>query len=205
MFHRAILMSGAATNALSKLENEKVGMALAEALRIKELSVDSLNAFDASQILAAQLQISQIVGPLPFQPTVDFDLLPDFPCRSLMHGKTKEIDLLIGCTKEEAKLFHNLLLVSPFSRWSMIKLITPFVAMLGLHADVSECQELAETLAQAYIDWYVQGRNKDDVLTRSDFTELFFKFVSEFVFDAPATLLCEAHASMKLEGKTTYR
>jgi len=204
LFHRAILMSGAAANALSKLENDKVGEAFAEALGVRELSVSSLERFDLAHILAAQLQITQTVGPLPFQPTVDNDLLVDFPGKSLMHGAAKDIDLMIGCTREEAKLFHNLVVIAPFSRWSMIKFLTPFVSMLGLHGSSQECQELTEKMASVYIDWHLKGR-PEDCLTRGDFAELFFKFVSEFVFDAPASLLCEAHAEMRLEGKRTYR
>jgi len=203
-FNRAILMSGAAANAVSKQEHERLRMAFAKTLKLDltDLTTANLSKFTTAQILAAQLNIAKAIGPLSFQPIIDEDYVFDFPIRALSYGATRDVDVMIGCTKEEAKLFKPLFFLVPFSQWSMTKFLEPFVGMLGLHSNREECQELTQSLVEQYTNWFKETKPN---MSMADHSELFFKFASEFIFDAPATLLCESHADMKNPGKKTFR
>ncbi|QIS03964.1 carboxylesterase family protein [Nocardia brasiliensis] len=45
--------------------------------------------------------------PTPFSPVVDGDVLPDTPWRALAHGTAHDIDLLVGHTRDEYRLFNT--------------------------------------------------------------------------------------------------
>ena len=73
LFQRAILMSGAAFNAISKEEADVVSGIASKVLGTK-LSKQNLARFTSTQILAAQNYMRDKPNPMPFQPVVDGDL-----------------------------------------------------------------------------------------------------------------------------------
>ena len=73
----------------------------------RKLSVEGLSDVPAAAILAAQNNIihSKRCGQMPFQPVVDGDLLPDSIVKCWKSGSAKDLDVIIGYTLDEEKLF----------------------------------------------------------------------------------------------------
>jgi len=113
LFHRAIAQSGAAHNVHGRetatrvaegflgelgLPRERAGTAL------RELPPDKL--LDLHQQTVLRLGSSS--GLLAFQPVVDGDSLPEPPLEALRGGASAAVDLLIGTTRDEWRLFQFL-------------------------------------------------------------------------------------------------
>ncbi len=108
LFSRAIAQSSPATSiydreragAVADLLLERLGMTAAEA---HQAPVQAL--VDASQQVFDQVPVAT-PGRLAFAPTVDGDLVPDYPVTLARAGKTHPVPLLIGTNKDEAALFR---------------------------------------------------------------------------------------------------
>jgi para-nitrobenzyl esterase len=108
LFHRAILQSGSPAFAA------RADAATAVARDILELAgittVDELETVPADTILEAQGQLMARGDrlDLPFQPTVDGDVLPDLPLKTIASGATGDVPTMIGTTADEMTLFLGL-------------------------------------------------------------------------------------------------
>ena len=108
LFSRAIAQSSPATSiydreragAVADLLLERLGMTAAEA---HQAPVQAL--VDASQQVFDHVPVAT-PGRLAFAPTVDGDLVPDYPVTRAREGKTHPVPLLIGTNKNEAALFR---------------------------------------------------------------------------------------------------
>ncbi|WP_396928665.1 carboxylesterase/lipase family protein [Mycolicibacterium sp.] len=108
LFSRAIAQSAPATSiygrerakAMAELFLERLGMTADEAQRapVQTLVDTSQEVFDHVP--------STRPGLLAFAPTVDGDLVPDYPVTLARAGKTHPVPLLIGTNKNEAALFR---------------------------------------------------------------------------------------------------
>ena len=71
--------------------------------------VAGLRRLDADAIVAAQLQTARDMfsemGAMPFHPVVDGSLIPATPSEMLRSGTAADIDVLIGATAQELRLF----------------------------------------------------------------------------------------------------
>lgn len=71
--------------------------------------VAGLRRLDADAIVAAQLQTARDMfaemGAMPFHPVVDGSLIPATPSEILRGGTAADIDVLIGATAQELRLF----------------------------------------------------------------------------------------------------
>jgi para-nitrobenzyl esterase len=116
LFQRAIPQSGAAHNALTAAEAsgvarallDKLGIATEEAAKLREVPVaDIVSAQEAVNLqYSATPAASESGGQmLPFQPCVDGSTLPRLAVDAVADGFTKEVSVLIGTTRDEAKLF----------------------------------------------------------------------------------------------------
>ena len=104
LFHRAILQSGASRNVSTPEHAGAVTRAVLDALdatpaQLVDAPVDAL--------LAAQTAVTERsrASVLPFQPVVDGDVVPLPPLDVLAAGALVGIDVIIGSTSDEAKLF----------------------------------------------------------------------------------------------------
>jgi len=108
LFHRAILQSGAgahvheADTATKMAEGflAEVGVDAADLGRLRELPV--------AELLEAQRRLVQGVPfeqGLPLQPVVDGRVLPERPTAAVAAGSAGGVDVLIGTTLEEMKMF----------------------------------------------------------------------------------------------------
>ncbi|MFD0662358.1 carboxylesterase/lipase family protein [Thermocatellispora tengchongensis] len=118
LFARAIAQSGAAAHALPPEQGLMVGRYLAEALgvpptreAIKQVALDTL--VRAASDLVVEVQGTPdpakwgtlALSLLPFAPTVDGTVLPTAPLEAIAAGRGADVPLLIGSTRDEARLF----------------------------------------------------------------------------------------------------
>ncbi|MEU6096221.1 carboxylesterase family protein [Streptomyces sp. NPDC047079] len=118
LFHRAALQSGAAHHTLSRSSAASVAARFAAILGVSPTRPD-LAAVPAERLLAAQSQmrgeISARPDPalwgeaalnlMPFEPVVDHDTLPSTPMGAITGGCAAGVDILVGWTSDEFRLF----------------------------------------------------------------------------------------------------
>lgn len=108
LFARAIVQSSPATSVydsaraqtVAELVLERLGVGAAEA---RSVPVQAL--VDASMHVFDHVPTST-PGTLAFAPTVDGDLVPDYPVKLAREGKSHPVPLIIGTNKDEAALFR---------------------------------------------------------------------------------------------------
>ncbi|AOR30574.1 carboxylesterase [Streptomyces fodineus] len=118
LFHRAVLQSGAAHHVLSPGSAARVGSRLAALLGVPPTRAD-LAAVAPQRLLAAQqrlrAEISARPDPalwgeaalnlMPFEPVVDGGTLPHPPIEAIADGTAADVEVLVGCTRDEFRLF----------------------------------------------------------------------------------------------------
>lgn len=119
LFHRAICMSGHAYGARPRPILQRVVNRLARMLKVDPTREGFLSR-PMKDLLAAQLKVTMpslffdmrdeqkrdpSFGITRFLPVYGDDVLPEVPLVALEKGAGREIDLLIGTTSEEARLF----------------------------------------------------------------------------------------------------
>jgi len=104
LFKRAILQSGAANNIGDVETGAKLATAMLDKLGIAAKDARKILAVSADDILKAQLALSAS-GGLPFAPIVDGKTVPSNPLQTVANGAAREIEVVIGSNRDEAKLF----------------------------------------------------------------------------------------------------
>jgi para-nitrobenzyl esterase len=99
LFHKAILQSGGGHTGRARGSSEKIARQF-----LDHLGTDPASASQQA-ILAAQGEIIENAGRLPFAPTIDGDLLPVRPIARVREGSARGVAILAGTTMEEWKLF----------------------------------------------------------------------------------------------------
>ncbi len=113
LFHKAILQSGACEHVHDVEAATRVAEEVVSELGFdpaKPADLDRLREVPVEQILGAQKAVNErrwgTEGvSLAFQPVVDGDVLPRHPLDALRDGSRADVPVLIGCTREEMKLF----------------------------------------------------------------------------------------------------
>lgn len=107
LFHRAICQSGAAHNVSSRDRARRVAEVFLEQLGARDLP--ALESAGVSAIVAAQnrttAEMRMAEGLLPWQPSVDGDLLPTTPLEAIGKGIARDVPLLVGTNRNEWRLF----------------------------------------------------------------------------------------------------
>ncbi len=118
LFRRAIPQSGAGHHAISAESAQMIGRYLAEKLGV-EPTLEAITTVPSDRLLAAQLALSGDVfarpdpalwgevaaNLMPFEPVIDGDVLPTRPIDRIAKGAGAEIEVLVGTTTEEERLF----------------------------------------------------------------------------------------------------
>jgi para-nitrobenzyl esterase len=118
LFQRAIAQSGAAAHTMGPDDGRKVAGFLAEALGV-EATREAIAAVPADRVAAAAAALTDEVQTapdprkwgaiamslLPFMPTVDGEVVPRPPLEAIADGRGADVPLLIGSTRDEARLF----------------------------------------------------------------------------------------------------
>ena len=109
LFHRAILQSGAAHNVASPEQATAAAQHFFNTLGIERPSLDALQELPVAEIMRAQLRtttgLGLLEGILPFQPSVDDDILPEHPLEAIRKGSARDVPVLVGTNRDEWKLF----------------------------------------------------------------------------------------------------
>ena len=107
-FDRAIVQSGATGRTLSTEQSGAVAHVLLEELGFARAE-PALAAKTSDEIVAAQeratVQLFGVAGLLPFHPALDAATLPITPLAALQSGEVRGIDVLLGFTTDEMRLF----------------------------------------------------------------------------------------------------
>ena len=107
LFHRAIAQSGAADHVSSQARAGEIAEFFLDALSAR--TPDALLAAPVEAVLDAQLRAVERVGlfdgRLPWQPSVDGDVLPLPPREQIAKGLARGVPLLVGTNRDEWKLF----------------------------------------------------------------------------------------------------
>jgi para-nitrobenzyl esterase len=214
LFHRAILQSGACCNLQSVMDAQRTSKKFIDVLRKScfpkltsddMITAETLSRLDAATLYSAQVYVEILgkIGPIPFLPVVDGDLIPTFPHD--LESLASDVDLMIGTTSEECLLFKGSHPFTPFNRWAAVKVIAPFVgpSAVGLESNSQLAQVLAERLVGSVMD-----RIKNETPHVSDWEaaeKSYFKVASALIFEGPALLLAEKHARTRKSHCKTYR
>lgn len=111
LFSRGIAQSSPATSTYDLSRAQRIAERFMEVLgagrddlhRLADAPVDALVA--ASRVVFDEVPV-RTPGRLAFAPTVDGDLLPDYPVHAARKGLTHPVPLIIGTNKNEAALFR---------------------------------------------------------------------------------------------------
>jgi carboxylesterase 2/para-nitrobenzyl esterase len=193
LFRRAIMESGGAQHVTAAPTAERIGRRLAEKMGV-EPSRGAMAAAPRETMLAAQIALRQelevqpdpgfwgevAITNLPWQPTVDGDVLPGPPLDRIRAGAGRDVDLLAGSNTEETRMF--------LVPGGVIDRIAP-EALSGLL--VAYGLPVEEGLA-AYRDLY----------SGATAGELFSAVQTDWYWRLPALRLSEAHAAQDGPGRT---
>jgi len=113
LFHKAIAQSGAAHIGHDRERSAKVahallkklGLSKADAARALELPRAAIVNAQTALLADTRLGRGEKLGQLPFQPTIDGEILTAKPIEAVRAGAARGIPLLAGTTREEWRLF----------------------------------------------------------------------------------------------------
>ena len=109
LFDRAIVQSGSTGRTLSIDQSAAVARAVLEELGLERADQAALEALTSEQLVAAQERATPklfaVAGMLPFHPALDDETLPLVPLDALRSGLASDVDLLLGVTTDEMRLF----------------------------------------------------------------------------------------------------
>jgi para-nitrobenzyl esterase len=107
LFQRAIAQSGAAHNVSTRERANAVARCFLEDLGAARC--EALESASVSEIIGAQRRTTTrmgiATGSLPWQPSVDGELIPEQPLAAVAAGRGARVPLLIGTTRDEWRLF----------------------------------------------------------------------------------------------------
>jgi para-nitrobenzyl esterase len=185
LFQQAVLQSGAASLALTERISRQVAARLAEALAI-EPTAEAFAAVDPGELMAAQRRFSAelatqrdpavwgelALDTMPFEPTIDGDVLPAAPIELIRAGAGSGVRVLTGTNRNEMTLF--LAWIPPLVN-APEEALAPFAAGYGLSPEQAAIYRQAGPEATA--------------------GELIMDVVGDWLFRIPALRLAEARSS----------
>jgi para-nitrobenzyl esterase len=110
LFRRAILQSGAPNLVAGPATGERVAHAVLEAIDARPAdAATKLRALPVDRLIAAQIRtlvsLGLEMGGLVYRPSVDGTVIPQHPFEALAAGSAAGVDVLVGTTLDEMKLF----------------------------------------------------------------------------------------------------
>jgi para-nitrobenzyl esterase len=175
LFRRAIAQSGAAHPVMSAASAQRVGQYLAEKLGVVATR-EAFAAVPTERLLAAQLDLRAdlaahpdpqrwgeevVVSMMPWQPVIDGDIIPARPIDRIAAGASAGIDLMVGSTTDEWRLFlvpggaidqvTNEALVAVVAAYGR-----PVEATLSAYRAAHPGASAGDLLAALQSDWYIR-------------------------------------------------
>jgi para-nitrobenzyl esterase len=178
LLRRAIAQSPGALGFLSRAEAARRAQVLCRRLDLDEPSAVALRRVALERLLDAQaacVAAGPHAGGMFFAPVVDGDVLPEAPLAAFRAVRERDVDLVIGTTAEELRLYA---LVPGYGEVSETQLERSLAARL---------RDPARVIAR-----YREARRRrgEDASTRA----LFFALESDWNLRFPSILLAESHA-----------
>jgi len=177
LFRRAIVQSAAPEGQLSADEAAERARILVEKLGGSRADLAWLRSLPAEQILAAQGACAE-PGPrrigMYFAPVIDGALLPERPLDAALRGAARDVELVIGTTADEMRLFT---LVPGFGE--IPEAVLPQLVATRLPGPAESAPARAEALLRRY-----EGSG----------AERFFALETDASLFVPSTRLAEAQA-----------
>ena len=106
LFGRAILQSGAANRIGDTESGAKLASRVLEKLGLADEDAEKIRNVPAAAILEAQLSVGALGTGLAFAPIVDGKTVPTPPLDAVKSGVARDVDVIIGSNRDEAKLFN---------------------------------------------------------------------------------------------------
>ncbi len=187
LFHKAILQSGAAHNVASVEQATTAARHFLREAGIGNPSYEALEGLSVTDIMRAQLRTSAdlgiLEGTLPWQPSLDDDLLPEPPLAAIDKGLSRSVPLLVGTNRDEWRLF---MVTDPRARnLDEERLVQRFWRILAPLGEAGA--ELAKRATQAY--HLVSGPRGASPVQR------WIAFQSDRIFHYPAVRLADLHCA----------
>ncbi len=179
MFHKAIAQSGAAHIGHDRERGSRVGRTVLNAMGIPPSDAEQLLEIPYGAIVGAQIAVqaearegksARMLGTLPFQPTVDGQILDRAPLAAIRAGAAAGIPLLTGTTAEEWKLF-----AAP----------NPATRLMSAKGFAARAERVAGEAAPQLLAAYEDG----------SVFERFCAFMTDKAFTMPCIRLLEAHSA----------
>jgi para-nitrobenzyl esterase len=186
-FDRAIVQSGATGHTLSTDQSAAVAQAVLEELGL-DRAEPTLGDRSSAEIVAAQARATTrlfgVAGLLPFHPALDADTLPRTPLEAIVDGAASRIDLLLGVTADEMRLF----------------LEGPTLEAERLFKRVRRYLDLDDTWTKRVLDTY--GSSLRDAGRPAEPIDVWAAIYSDREMVVPAVSVLEAHAIAAADGCT---
>ncbi|MDJ0865391.1 MAG: carboxylesterase/lipase family protein [Myxococcota bacterium] len=192
LFHKAICQSGAAHNVTPPEYAALVAERFLEELGIGPDDLGALQGAQIGEIMRAQSAASIFFGPntMPWQPSVDGDLLPRTAVESIRAGLNPKVPLLVGTNRDEWKLFT-------FGGFNMERLTEPELAQ-KIRRVLPGVDAAGRPLVERALEVYGPGGSRRG---RQSASERWSSLMSDRIFHHPAAQL--AHDRSQL-GAPTY-
>ncbi|MCL6442282.1 MAG: carboxylesterase/lipase family protein [Alicyclobacillus sp.] len=168
LFQKAILQSGTARCHLTKQRAVKISEELLRELGVDGTNLRCLDSLPSEMILK---KVATMFPPRTFGPVGDGKLLSESPEKSLRNGIAKDIPVLVGTNKDEARLFTHF-----DSAWHRVTNIS--MGQIFEHSFGDAWQHI--------LTYIVQGRPLSRMLYEDIFTHVVFAY--------PAIKFAEDHA-----------
>ena len=191
LFHKAILQSGAAHQALTQSAAEANAGDFAGALGMTTPDAKALRSLSADELLAAQAKLEEesiraarrgLGLGLRFQPVIDGHLISRLPIAEVRAGSARDIPILVGTTADEYKLFAVMI---PHLREIPEEEAVKRASWLLPDRDVERARTMMDTYRQARA---ARGEASDPY-------EALCALATDWVFRVPADRLAEAQSS----------
>jgi para-nitrobenzyl esterase len=186
LFRRAIAQSGAADHVASAEAAAGVAELFLRELGHSAQNLSALRATPLESILRAQRAVmlpSFRTGTLPWQPSIDGDVLPQSPLRTIEMGLSQSVSLLVGTNRDEFKFFT-------LGDRKALRMSEEVLRRRLVRALPGKCAD-GTPLAEAALEIYGAGGTRRGPVSPG---ERWVAFQSDRIFHCPATRLAERHA-----------
>lgn len=151
LFRRAILQSPGVTQRRGPEEAAAVGRCLLSHLGVR--SAGALREIPAERVLGAQsataAEMARQVGTMPFHPVVGTELLPQAPLEAMAAGATGQVEVVMGTTTDEMRLFAGPQLAGLDDR----QILKATAMLIGAAAGRRVGEDAVAGLLEAYRGW----------------------------------------------------
>ncbi len=194
LFRRAIVQSAAPEGMIAPEEAARRAEKLVGMLDLPTPSVESLRSVSLAQLQDAQ-QRCAADGPydkgMLFTPVVDGSLLPVMPMEAIRSGSARDVELIIGTTREEMSLYRMKNASGPTLSTEIGDELLEKIFAAQLPGQTAE----GRTRASLLIEKYCAIRSeRGSAATAND---LFYAIQTDIALRRPATELAEAHARIQ--------